>query len=184
MYFFGAWGCRWGLRDVSILLCNNKNRKESDSWRTSCSSNGKESAGDLRRSLGWEDPLEKRMAIHSSIRDWRIPSTEKPGGYSSWGRKESDTTEWFTHTHRHTHTVGGLLRSGDYQANRVCHGEENMFVATLSLHPKKLGRQVRSVWKIWCGICHGIWQQFFSCLPTTFNNGFGIPFLYRTIQSY
>ena len=31
------------------------------------------------RSLGWEDPLEKGMATHSSILDWRIPWTEEPG---------------------------------------------------------------------------------------------------------
>ena len=45
------------------------------------------------RSLGQEDPLEKEMAIYSSILAWEIPWTEKPGGYSPWGRKESDTTE-------------------------------------------------------------------------------------------
>ena len=32
------------------------------------------------RSLGGEDPLEKEMAIHSSILAWRIPWTEEPGG--------------------------------------------------------------------------------------------------------
>ena len=32
------------------------------------------------RSLGQEDPLEKRMATHSSILAWRIPWTEEPGG--------------------------------------------------------------------------------------------------------
>ena len=31
------------------------------------------------RSLGWEDPLEKGMATHSSILAWRIPRTEEPG---------------------------------------------------------------------------------------------------------
>ena len=31
-------------------------------------------------SLGREDPLEKRMATHSSILAWRIPRTEEPGG--------------------------------------------------------------------------------------------------------
>ena len=31
-------------------------------------------------SLGWEDPLEKEMATHSSILAWRIPWTEEPGG--------------------------------------------------------------------------------------------------------
>ena len=32
------------------------------------------------RSLGWEDPLEKEMAIHSSTTAWKIPRTEEPGG--------------------------------------------------------------------------------------------------------
>ena len=32
------------------------------------------------RSLGQEDPLEKRMANHSSILAWKIPWTEEPGG--------------------------------------------------------------------------------------------------------
>ena len=33
----------------------------------------------LVQSLGWEDPLEKGMATHSSILAWRNPWTEKPG---------------------------------------------------------------------------------------------------------
>ena len=37
------------------------------------------------RSLGWEDPLEKEMATHSSILAWRILWTEKPGGLQSIG---------------------------------------------------------------------------------------------------
>ena len=37
------------------------------------------------RSLGWEDPLEKEMAAHSSILDWKIPWTEEPGGLQSMG---------------------------------------------------------------------------------------------------
>ena len=48
------------------------------------------------RSLGWEDPLEKEMAIHSRTIAWKIPWTEEPGPWgpkSPWGRKESDTTE-------------------------------------------------------------------------------------------
>ena len=35
------------------------------------------------QSLGWEDPLEKGMAIHTSILIWRIPWTEEPGGLQS-----------------------------------------------------------------------------------------------------
>ena len=52
-----------------------------------CGSAGKEcawNAGDL----GWEDPLEKGKATHSSILTWRIPWP-----YSSWDGKELDMTE-------------------------------------------------------------------------------------------
>ena len=37
------------------------------------------------RSLGWEDPLEKGMATHSSILAWRISWTGEPGGLQSRG---------------------------------------------------------------------------------------------------
>ena len=37
------------------------------------------------RSLGWEDPLEKEMAVHSSTLAWRIPWTAKPGRLQSTG---------------------------------------------------------------------------------------------------
>ena len=37
------------------------------------------------RSLGWEDPLEKEMATHSSILAWRILWTDEPGGLPSMG---------------------------------------------------------------------------------------------------
>ena len=37
------------------------------------------------QSLGWEDPLEKGMATHSSIHAWKIPWTEDPGGLQSMG---------------------------------------------------------------------------------------------------
>ena len=37
------------------------------------------------QSLGWEDPLEKGMATHSSILAWRIPWTEEPGRLQSMG---------------------------------------------------------------------------------------------------
>ena len=35
--------------------------------------------------LGWEDPLEKEMATHSSILAWRTPWAEEPGGLQSMG---------------------------------------------------------------------------------------------------
>ena len=58
-------------------------------------SNGKESpcnAGDPVQSLGWEDPLEKGMATHSSILAREFHGQRSLESYSPWGHKESDTT--------------------------------------------------------------------------------------------
>ena len=41
---------------------------------------------------GWEDPLEKEIAAHSSILAWRIPWTEEPGRLHFMESQESDTT--------------------------------------------------------------------------------------------
>ena len=56
------------------------------------------------QSLGGEDPLEKGMATHTSVLAWRIPWTEKAGGFH--GVTESDKTE---RLNTHTHT--GPIRS-------------------------------------------------------------------------
>ena len=40
--------------------------------------------------LGWEDPLEKEIAIHSSILAWKIPWTQEPDRLQSVGSQESD----------------------------------------------------------------------------------------------
>ena len=56
-------------------------------------------------SLGWEDPLEKGMAIHSSILAWRIPLTEKPSGLQFMGCQRV-RHNWVTNTHTHTHPNG------------------------------------------------------------------------------
>ena len=48
------------------------------------------------RSLGWEDPLEKEMATHSSILAWRIPWTEEPGKLQSRRVTKLNTTEQLT----------------------------------------------------------------------------------------
>ena len=51
-------------------------------------SDGKASAynaGDPVQSLGWEDPLEKEIATHSSTLAWKIPWTEETGQLQSMG---------------------------------------------------------------------------------------------------
>ena len=45
------------------------------------------------QSLGWEDPLERGVATHSSILAWRIPWTEKPGRLESM-EKSTDRRAW------------------------------------------------------------------------------------------
>ena len=45
------------------------------------------------QSLGWEDPLEKEMATHSSILAWKSHGWRSLAGYSPWGCKELDVTE-------------------------------------------------------------------------------------------
>ena len=40
------------------------------------------------QSLGQEDPLEKKMATHSSTLAWKIPWMEELVSYSPWGRKD------------------------------------------------------------------------------------------------
>ena len=49
------------------------------------------------RSLGQEDPLEKGMAIYSSIFAWRIPWTEEPGGPQRVGSQRV-RHDWATNT--------------------------------------------------------------------------------------
>ena len=43
------------------------------------------------QSLGREDPLEKKMATHSSVLAWEIPWTEEPGRLQSMGSQKSQT---------------------------------------------------------------------------------------------
>ena len=51
-------------------------------------------AGDTGSSLGWEDPLEQELAIHSSVLAWKN-SMDREAWWATVqvGRKESDTTE-------------------------------------------------------------------------------------------
>ena len=55
------------------------------------------------RFLGWEDPLEKEMAKHSSTLTWGIPRTEEPGGLQSVGlqsiglQSQTRLSEWHFH---------------------------------------------------------------------------------------
>ena len=56
------------------------------------------------RFLGWEDPLEKEMAIHSSTLDWKIPWMEDPDRLQSMGSQRA--TFFFISERLHFHFEG------------------------------------------------------------------------------
>ena len=57
------------------------------------------------QSLGWEDPLEKDIATHSSILAWRIPWTEEPGGLQAMG-PQGGRYAWAANTFTFIHRNG------------------------------------------------------------------------------
>ena len=77
------------------------------------------------QSLGQEDPLEKGMAIYSSILAWRIPQTEEPGGLQSMGSQRV-RHDWPTNTLTfHTHKRHGPLQM------RACNFNSWSFILNL-----------------------------------------------------
>ena len=66
--------------------------------------------------LGWEDPVDNRMATHSSVLAWRIPWTEEPGGLQSIGlhRVRHDWGD-LARTHAHTHWVRERKEKYDFK---------------------------------------------------------------------
>ena len=58
------------------------------------------------RSLGWEDPLEEEIAIHSRILAWRIPWTEEPGRLQSMRLQRVRHDRATEPVHTHTQNTG------------------------------------------------------------------------------
>ena len=89
---------------ISCLTTSNLSYELQFTWGFPGSSDGKMSAcnaGDMGQSLGREDPLEKEMAIHSSILAGEFHGQRNLVGYSPWDHKESDTSEQFHFTSLH-----------------------------------------------------------------------------------
>ena len=57
------------------------------------------------QSLGWEDPLEKGMATHSSILAWRIPWTAEPGRVHEVTKSWTQLSELHFHFHFSIHKI-------------------------------------------------------------------------------
>ena len=93
-------------------------------------SDGKESAAMWETwvwSLVWEDTLGKGMATHCRILAWRIPCSEERAGYSPWGRKGLDTTEWvtislFKYIFSYTIRLAHVFKSFPFNKHCIVHG--------------------------------------------------------------
>ena len=77
------------------------------------------------RSLGWEDPLEKEMATHSTILAWRIQWTEDPGRLQYMGLQSRTQMSNLTFTSlKHTYTGTALIKpKNEFTADGDCSHE-------------------------------------------------------------
>ena len=93
----GVWYIRWVLSGCTTSLVAQMVKHLSVMWETRV------------RALGWEDPLEKEMAIHSSTIARKIPWTEEPGRLQSIGlqRVKHDWTTSINHLRLYWKGVGG-----------------------------------------------------------------------------
>ena len=84
------------------VIYNEKKRANTQSSRASQVAQSLKCVPAMRetwvQSLGWEDPLEKETATHSSILAWRIPWKEEPGGLQSMGLQSWTELSDFTFT--------------------------------------------------------------------------------------
>ena len=69
-------------------------------------------------SLGWEDPLEKGLATHSSILSWRIPWTEEPGRLQSMGLQKVGR-DWTTKTSSILHMVMYVFKCYSFNSSHL-----------------------------------------------------------------
>ena len=81
--------------------------------------------------LGHGNPLEKEMAIHSSLPAWKIHGQRSLVGYSPWRHKQLDTTE-------HTHTLVRIRSSWFPSSPHLCflvliHSQNNIHFVTKGL---------------------------------------------------
>ena len=148
--YFLCYCCEWIGWIIFVFPWKRHNRKRrQENWnclsfeRTSLVAQMIKHLSTMRetrvRALGWEDPLEKEMAIHSTTIAWKIPWTEEPGRLQSMGSQRV-RHDWATSLHfgtpqhrRHNdrHTGHGMTSPfwdsfedrAVFRALRTCWGE-------------------------------------------------------------
>ena len=105
-----------------------------------------------------------------------------------WATVRGVTKSWtrLSDSHTHTHTQRQLEGFWDLLSSQWRTSWRRKDVCGCSLPaPKKTWKASQKCVKdMLCYLPWNLTAVFFSCLPTTFNNGFGIPFLYRAVQTY
>ena len=97
------------------------------------SSDGKESAYNEKtrvRSLGWEDPLEKEMATHSSILALKMLWMEEPGGLQSMGSRRVGH-DWVTNAGMIKQSVHQEIVLEEINQHMFIWGDLNIFVSVI-----------------------------------------------------
>ena len=108
-------------------------------------------AGDPGWSLGWEDPMEKEMATHSSTLAWRIPWREEPGRLQSMGSQRV-RHDWAT---SHMTNLDSILKSRDITLPAKVHLVKAMVFPVViygceSWTVKKAECQRTDAFELWC----------------------------------
>ena len=105
------------------------------------------------RSLDWEDPLEKEMAIHSSTLAWKIPWLEEPNRLQSMGsqrvRHDRATSLHYIYIYTHIYKYNGipLIHKNNFAATRM--DLETIILSEVSPKKHKYDREA------WHAAIHG-----------------------------
>ena len=92
------------------------------------------------QSLGWEDPLEKEMATHSSTLPWKIPWTEEPGRLQAMGLQRVGH-DWATSLQLHFNYVQSYHRSWESLHRKLFSSVQSLSHVQLFVTPWIAGRQ-------------------------------------------
>ena len=143
-------------------------------------------------SLGWEHPLDKGMATHSSVLAWRIPWTEEPGGLQSTGSqrvrhdREALTPRLGNHqVHLHSRRIFPERSLWAKQCVRgsvcVAHwiGQTDVKLTAISTASKTMTQ--RRYERTFCYFSSP--QQFNKDLLSTFLRAFGLPLVAQLVKN-
>ena len=140
----------WGIAMCQTSLVAQTVKRLSTMWGTRV------------RSLGWEDPLEKKMAIHSSTIAWKIPWTEDPGRLQSMGSQRVGH-DWAT-SHSFIHQFSSVVQLCPTLCNP--NGLQHARLSCLPPTPRSCSNSCPSSW--WCHPTISSTVTRFSSCPQSF----------------